>query len=79
MRNKDTDKKGFENVHKILLDGIYDTLNILIKAGIFGDFSTDKKASNWYYIVKFSSGPYTIQDGTTIDGKIISYGDRLVN
>ena len=60
-------------------DGIYFTLNLSVEAGNFGALSTDEKASNWYYIVKFSSGPYTIQDGTTIDGKIISYGDRLVN
>ena len=50
MRNKDTDKKGFENVHKILLDGIYDTLNILIKAGIFGAVFTDKTYAYGYYV-----------------------------
>ena len=45
----------------------YDTLNILIKVGNFSYLSTDDKALDWYYIVKFISGPYTIQDETVID------------
>ena len=50
MVNKYTDEKEFENLHKILLDGICEIMNILVEAGNFGTVSKDDNAADWYYI-----------------------------
>ena len=68
MTNKDTDKKEFENLHNILLDGIYYTMNILVEEGNFGSVSTDGNDADGYYIYIY-----------IIDGHIISSLDRVLN
>ena len=50
LSNTDTDLKYFENVHKILLDGKCDTMNILFQADIFGAVFTDKTYADGYYV-----------------------------
>ena len=40
-------------MHMVLLDGIYNTMNLLAEARNFGDLSTDDKSAGGYYIVKF--------------------------
>ena len=49
--NRDTDGKYFKNVHKILLDCICDTMNLLVEVVNFGDLLTDGKAVDGYYTV----------------------------
>ena len=46
---------------------------------MFGVLSTYEKSAYGYYIVKFVSIPYTMQDETFIDGNIIMSGERVVN
>ena len=54
-------------------------MNILVDAGIFGVLLTDENTLYGFYIVKFPSTPYTIQEKTATDGNIISSGERVVN
>ena len=49
-----------------MFDGICETLNILTEEYNVGNLSIAYKAIYGYYIV-ILSGPYTIQDETTID------------
>ena len=37
LTNKDTDEKEFENMHRILLDGRYDTTSLLVETDHCGD------------------------------------------
>ena len=37
-------------MHKIVLDGKCDTMNILIETGIFGAVSTDGNSADEYYV-----------------------------
>ena len=54
----------FQNLLKActrFLDGIYDTMNILVDSGNFGTVSRDENAADKYYIVIFVSSTYTIK------------------
>ena len=45
----------------------------------FGAVSTDVNAADGYYIVKFSSSPYTLKYGIIIVVQVISSVERLVD
>ena len=68
-------------MHKIVLDGKCDEMNILIETGIFGEVSTDGISSDGYdvYIYIYTSIPYTMQVETIIYGQITSHGESVIN
>ena len=35
--------------------------------------------NNGFYVIMFTSESYTVQDNTTIDGKVITAGEFVVN
>ena len=45
----------------------------------FGALSTDDPKEDGYYIVEFTSDPYTFQDNVIIDGRIITIGEQVAN
>ena len=45
----------------ILLDGICDSMNLLVKSGHFGMVSTDENTAGGYHILIFLSIPYTMK------------------
>ena len=47
----------------------------VVTHGIFGDVSTDEPKENGYYILKFTSNPYILQEYVIIDGRIIVIGE----
>ena len=59
-------------MHNIVLGVIWYTIGILYWAGNFGDVSTYCISAYVYYIVKFVSDTYTMQDETIIDGYILT-------
>ena len=46
----------------------------LVKSGTYGAINTIETSTNAYYVIMFTSGAYTLQENTTIDGKIITAG-----
>ena len=47
---------------------------LIISEGKYGAIDTDDYLCHGYYIIKFSSSPYTLQADLIIDGQVISYG-----
>ena len=51
----------------------------LFKLIMYGYINTYDTTTNWLYVIQFLSEAYTLQNNTTIDGKVISYGKLVVN
>ena len=43
-----------------------------VQSGKYGAINTTNRATNVFYVIMFKSEAYTLQDNTTIDGKIIT-------
>ena len=50
----------------------------LVEPGTYGAINTTDKSTNVFYVIIFTSGAYTLQENTTIDGKIITAGEFFV-
>ena len=50
----------------------------LVESGTYGAINTTHKSTNGFYAIMFTSGEYTLQENTTIDGKIITTGELVV-
>ena len=49
----------------------------LVEPGTYGSINTTDTSTNGFYVIMFTSGAYTLQENTTIYGKIIT-ADELV-
>ena len=49
-------------------------MSLISIEGKYGAIDTDNSSCNGYYIIKFSSSPYTLQADMSIDGQVISSG-----
>ena len=45
----------------------------------YGTINTTDTTTNEFYFIMFTSESYTVQDNTTIDGKVITAGKLVVN
>ena len=50
----------------------------LFESGTYGAINTTDTSINGIYVIMFTSGAYTLQEKTTIDGKIITAGELVV-
>ena len=50
----------------------------LVESGTYGAINTTDTSTNGFYVIMFTSGSYTLQENTTIDGKIITAGELVV-
>ena len=50
---------------------------LIIIEGKCCDVDTGDSSWHGYYIIKFSSSPYSLQEDSSIDGKIISFGEMV--
>ena len=60
--NKTTTNKDFDTVHKVVSDGISDNMSALVNNGKYGAINTENPTTIGYYVVRFLSEPYTLQD-----------------
>ena len=51
----------------------------LVESGKYGAINTTDTSTNRFYVVLFTSGAYTLQENTTIDGKTFIAGELVVN
>ena len=49
----------------------------LVQSGKYGAINTIDTSTVGYYVIKFVSDSYTLQDGTICNGKIISSGEQV--
>ena len=60
----------FDAIHQVVLDGLSDNMASLVESGTYGAINTTDTSTNVFYVIMFTSGAYTLQENTTIDGKI---------
>ena len=78
MSHKSTPYDVFDEIHHIVVDGISDNMALLVELGKYGAINKNDTATNAFYVIMFTSDAYTLQDNTTIDGKIITAGKLVV-
>ena len=50
----------------------------LVESGTYGAINTTDTSTNGFYVIMFTSGAYTLQENTAIDGQIINAGELVV-
>ena len=79
LSSKSTSSDTFYEIHQVVLDGISDNMASLVESGKYGSINTTDTSTNGFYVIIFTSGAYTLQENTSIDGKIITAGELVVN
>ena len=79
MSSKSTSSETFDEIHQAVLDGISDNMASLVESGKYGAINTTYTSTNVFYVIMFTSGAYTLQENTTIDGQILIAGELVVN
>ena len=74
MSSKSTSSDTFDEIQQVVLDGISDNMASLVYSGKYGAIKTTDTSTNGFYVIMFTSGAYTQQESTKIDGKIITAG-----
>ena len=78
LSQKATTSEAFEEIHQVVLDGISDNMASLVQSGKYGSMKTTFTSTMVYYIIKFVSEAYNLQEDTTCDKKISSAGELVV-
>ena len=78
LSQKSTPSDAFDEIHQLVLDVISDNMASLVESGKYRAINTTDTATNGFYVIIFTSEAYTLQDNTTIDGKIITAGGLVV-
>ena len=66
-----TNEEYYKNIKQTILDGNVMNMSLIIIEGKYGALDTDNYSCNGYYIINFSSSPYTLQTDMSIDGQVI--------
>ena len=77
--SKSTSSETFDAIHQVVLDGISDNMASLVESGKYGAINTTDTSTNGFYVIMFTSGVYTLQENTKIDGQILIAGELVVN
>ena len=79
LSSKSTSSETFYEIIQVVLDGVSDDMASLVKSGKYGAINTTDTSTNGFYVIMFTSGVYTLQENTAIDGKILIAGEWVVN
>ena len=74
MSSKSTSSEAFDEIRQVVLDGISDNMASLVESGTYGAINIADTSTNGFYVIMFTSGAYTLQENTTIDGQILIAG-----
>ena len=66
--------EAFDEIHKVVLDGISEYMASLVQSGMYGTINIDDTTTNGFYVVQFISEACTLQNNTTIYGQSMSAG-----
>ena len=69
LSSKSTSSKTFDEIHQVVLDSISENMASLVESGKYGAINTTDTSTNGFYVIMFTSGAYTLQENTKIDGK----------
>lgn len=71
---KDTTEDDLEQMHHTILTSIASNIASTIAESSYGAVNTEDPQTDGYYIVKFISSPYTLQNDVVVNGDRISSG-----
>ena len=78
LSHKSTTSEAFEEINQFFLDVISNHMASLVQNGRYGAMNTTDTSTMRYYVIKFVSETYILQEDTTCNGKIISSGEIVV-
>ena len=78
LTSKSIPSEAFDEIQQVVLDGISENMASLVQSGMYGVINTDDTTTNGFYVIQFLSEAYTLQNNTTIYGKVISSGELVV-
>ena len=58
---KSTTFEAFDEIHKVVLDGISENMASLVQSGMYGAINKDDTTTNGFYVIKLISEAYTLQ------------------
>ena len=70
MSPKSITSEAIDEIHKVILDGISESMASLVQSDMYGAINTAEKTTNGFYVIKFISEAYTLQ-------KIQQFMDKL--
>ena len=72
--HKATSSEYLDKIHQVFLDFISENMSALLKTGKCFSVNTTYITTISYYVIKFLSEAYTLQEDTTCYGKINTSG-----
>ena len=79
LSSKSTSSETFDEIHQVVLDSISINMSSFVESSKYGAINTTDTSTNGFYVIMFTSGAYTLQENTTIDGQILIAGELVVN
>ena len=61
-------------IQESIIQGIVDNMSAMVRENNFGAVNTNDPKANGFYIVKFTSLPYTLQENIEVDNDLIKEG-----
>ena len=72
-----TDEEIYEHINQTIIDGNVMNMSLIITEGKYGAIDADDYSCLGYFIIKFSSSPYTLQSDLSIYGQVISSVEKV--
>ena len=72
-----TDEVEYKHINQNIFDGNVMNMSLIIIEGDYDDINDDDSTWHGYYIIIFSSYPYTLQSHLNIDVQFISSGEMV--
>ena len=67
---KSTPFETFEEIHQVVLDKICDNMASLVQSGKYGAINTYDTTKNVFYVIKFISEEYMLQNNTRVERQV---------
>ena len=68
----------FDDIHQVVLDEISDNIASLVQSGIYGAIDKYDITPNGFYVIRFISEAYTLQNNAIIYVQVISSVELVV-
>ena len=72
-----TYEEDYKHINRTILDGNVMNMFLIMMEGHYSAIDSDDSTCHDYYIIIFSSCPYTLQADLNIDGRVISSGEII--
>eukprot|EP00957_Ditylum_brightwellii_P113269 8636896-Ditylum_brightwellii.AAC.1 len=72
--SKDTGDDDLIEIQERIIKGIADSMSAIVNGNNFGAVNTSDPKTEGFYIVKFASLPYTLQENLEVDNGLIKEG-----